>query len=169
MDLVDVRLHHLVLLLNYSAGRKGCTLVTLLPGLPDAFESCILGAHVVLEGVHLLGRACHCASHLELRMSKLLAFAGLVWLCFRIDLETLVGVILLLARRSAGQGGRGPVPRNFALIRVVECKSLTVTLLAIALTDHLIAETLAVLELYLLDVSPGLRMARRAHIVAGLQ
>ena len=110
MDLVDVRLHHLVLLLNYSAGRKGCTLVTLLPGLPDAFESCILGAHVVLEGVHLLGRACHCASHLELRMSKLLAFASLVWLCFRIDLETLVGVILLLAGWSAGQGRRGTVP-----------------------------------------------------------
>ena len=169
MDLVDIRLHHLVLLLNDGAGWKGSTLVTLLPGLPDAFESRILGAHVVLEGVHLLGGACHCASHLELRMSKLLAFASLVWLCFRIDLETLVGVILLLAGWSAGQGRRGTVPRNFALIRVVECKSLTVTLLAIALTDHLIAETLAMLELYLLDVSPGLGMARRAHVVASLQ
>ena len=97
MDLVDICLHHLVLLLNYGAGRKGRTLVTLLTGLPDAFESRILGAHIVLEGVHLLGGACHCVSHLELRMSKLLSFARLVWLCLRIDLETLVGVILLLA------------------------------------------------------------------------
>lgn len=110
MDLVDVRLHHLVLLLYYGASWKSCTLVTLLPGLPDAFESRILGAHVVLEGVHLLSGACHSVSHLELRMGKLLAFASLVWLRFRIDLETLVGVILLLAGWSAGQGRRGPVP-----------------------------------------------------------
>ena len=110
MDLVDICLHHLVLLLDYGAGWKSRTLVTLLTGLPDAFESRILGAHVVLEGVHLLGGACHCASHLELRMSKLLAFASLVWLRFRIDLETLVGVILLLAGWSAGQGRGGTVP-----------------------------------------------------------
>ena len=109
MDLVDICLHHLVLLLDYGAGWESRTLVTLLTGLPDAFESRILGAHVVLEGVHLLGGACHCVSHLELRMSKLLSLA-LVWLRFRIDLETLVGVILLLAGWSAGQGGRGPVP-----------------------------------------------------------
>ena len=46
---------------------------------------------------------------------------------------------------------------------------MAVTLLAIALTDHLIAEALAMLKLHLLDVAPGLGMARRAHVVASLQ
>ena len=98
MDLVDVRLHHLVLLLDDGAGRKSCALVALLPGLPDAFEGCILGTHVVLQGIHLLGSASDHVSHLELGMGKLLALAVLAWLPLGVYLEALVLVILWLAR-----------------------------------------------------------------------
>ena len=120
MYLGDVRLHHLVLLLHDGAGRECCALVALLPGLSNAFESLILRADVVLEGVHLLSCPCHHVPHLELRVSELLAFTSRIWLPFRVGLKALVLVTLLLARWSARQSGGGPVPRYLALSLVVE-------------------------------------------------
>ena len=135
MNLIDVGLHHLVLLLHDGACRKGGALVALLSGLSDAFESLILRADVVLEGVHLLSCPCHHVPHLELRMSELLAFTSRIWLPLRVGLKALVLVTLLLACWSARQSGGGPVPRYLALCLVVESQALAIALLDSVLTD----------------------------------
>ena len=124
MRLVDVRLHHLVLLINYGAWTwHDNALVSFLARFTDSLECWVLvcrhTSHVSLHCIHsrlrTSDRSIRPVSHLVLCSSKLGTF-GQVILLLSIDLEA-IGRLewLRLALRPAGHCGARSVSRNLSL------------------------------------------------------
>ena len=86
MSLVDVCLHHLVLLVDHLTGRKRNTLIALLARLTNSLEGWVLmwsNSHVGLQCIHRLRTTHHrirSVSHLVLSSSKLRTLSELILL-----------------------------------------------------------------------------------------
>ena len=125
--LIDVRLHHLVLLIDNGAGWNNYTLVAFLAGFTDSLECWVLvgcnSSQVILHCIHRL-RSCNrsilSVSHLVLRSSELrtLAQISLLLSLNREAIRCLEGLCLTL--RSVGHRRTCSVSRNLSLSLVAK-------------------------------------------------
>ena len=165
VSLINVRLHHRILLLNDSLSWESNTFIAFLTRLTNSLESRVLmlsNSYVRLKRIHRLRSSHHIilsVSHLLLGSSKLWTLWHLV-LLLGFDLEAIWRLkILRLSLRSVRHRRACSVSRNLSLILIGKYWLLSVRTfmwLSISLTDHLSIHGLLVFKLELLDVSPWL-------------
>lgn len=123
MSLVDVSLHHLVLLVNNCSGWQSNTLVTFLARFTDALKSRILScyANITLERIHRLWSSHHVlsVSHLVLGWAELWSLYKMTLLLINLEASGVLE-ILWLGLGSAWHGGTGPISWNLSLRLVVK-------------------------------------------------
>ena len=160
--LIDVSLHHLVLLIDDCSSWKCHTLVAFLSRLSNTLESRVLigDSNVRLQRIHRLWSSHNIlsVSHLVLSSVKLCPFRNMRLLLFWVDLEA-VWVLEGLTWWATWHGGTCPISWNFSLRLIVKNKLLRVFMrLSIVLTDYLTIHSSVLLKLNRLNVSSWLRM-----------
>ena len=170
--LIDVSLHHLVLLIDNRSSWKCHALVAFLSRLSNTLESRVLigDSNVRLQRIHRLWSSHNIlsVSHLVLRRVKLWPFRNMGLLLFLVDLEA-VWVLegLWLTWWATWHGGTCPISWNFSLRLIVKNKLLRVFMrLSIVLTDYLTIHSSMLLKLNRLNVSSWLRMTLWTNSVA---
>ena len=160
--LIDVSLHHLVLLIDNRSSWKCHALVAFLSRLSNTLESRVLigDSNVRLQRIHRLWSSHNIlsVSHLVLSSVKLCPFRNMRLLLFWVDLEA-VWVLEGLTWWATWHGGTCPISWNFSLRLIVKNKLLRVFMrLSIVLTDYLTIHSSVLLKLNRLNVSSWLRM-----------
>ena len=172
MCLIDVCLHHLVLLIDNCTSWNYHAFVTFLSRLSNTLESRVLTGDVRLQCIHRLWSSHDIlsVSHLILSSVKLWTFRNVSLLLFWVDLEAVrVLEALCLTWRSTRHRGTCPISWNFSRRLIIKNKlliALSFMWLAIALTDYLTIHRCMLLKLNGLNVSSWLRMTLRTNTVA---